>query len=108
MKTNVDFELIVVVVKKGYSDYVISASKSANASGATVIYGHGSDKTNTQEFLGIEIQPEKEVVFIVTKKTKKKAIMKAILNSTDLKKEGSGICFSLPITSAVGYATNLT
>lgn len=108
MKNNVDFELIVVIVKKGYSDFVISASKSANASGATVLFGHGSDKVNTKEFLGIEFQPEKEVVLIVTKKSKKRAIMKAILESTDLKKEGSGICFSLPITSVVGYATNLS
>ena len=103
MKTQVKFELIVTIVKKGFSDYVISAARSALATGATVITGMGSDEAQKQ-FLGLELGAEKEIVLIVTKKLAKKRVMNAILESQDFSKEGAGICFSMPITNAVGLA----
>lgn len=103
MKTAVNFELIVTIVKKGFADFVISEAKTAGATGATIIVGNGTNE-ETSEFLGIQISDQKEIVLIVTKKRNRKKIMTAILNSQDFSKEGNGICFSMPITNAVGLA----
>lgn len=103
MKTPINHELIVTIVKKGFADFVIAGAKEAGASGATILVGNGTNEEKN-EFLGIQISDQKEIILIVTKKRLKKKIMTAILNCQDFSKEGNGICFSLPITSAVGLA----
>jgi len=103
MKTVINFELIVTIVKKGFADFVISEAKSAGATGATILVGNGTNDEKN-EFLGIQISDQKEIVLIVAKKRLKRKIMNSIINSQDFLKEGNGICFSLPITNAIGLA----
>lgn len=107
MKTTINHELIVTVVKKGFGDFVVSEAKSAGATGATILVGNGTNEEKN-EFLGIQISDQREIILIVAKKRMKKKIMNAILNSQDFSKEGNGICFSLPITNAVGLAGALS
>ena len=103
MKRAINFELIVTIVKKGFSDFVINEAKLAGATGATVIVGNGTNDEKN-EFLGMQISDQKEIIIIATKKRMRKKIMTAILNSQDFSKEGNGICFSMPITNAIGLA----
>lgn len=104
MENNRKFELIVSIVNRGYSDYVVSASRDAGATGGTIVFARG---TNTNEqadsFMGISIQPEKDIVLILVKSEDRKRVMQAICDSTSaLEKSGHGICFSMPVNHAVG------
>lgn len=95
------YDLIVAVIARGFSDYIVSAARDAGATGATIIYGRGtSDKD--EQVMGISLQPEREVVLILAKKTDKKKIMQEIADKTSLMEEGRGICFSLPVTQVYG------
>lgn len=105
MKTKIDFELIVTIVKRGYADYVISAGKTAGATGGTIIFGRGSNgNAGVDRFLGISVQQEKEIVLILVTKSDKKKVMLEISKSTDVNNEGMGLCFSLPVTNVVGIS----
>ena len=43
MKTPINHELIVTIIKKGFADYVISQAKDAWATVATILIGNGTN-----------------------------------------------------------------
>ena len=55
-----------------------------------------------EKFMGISLANEKEMVFIVTKKEQKNAIMKAIMEKAGLDTKAKSIVFSLPVTDTAG------
>ncbi len=97
-----DCELIMTVVTKGNFNDVMDAAKSAGATGGTLIHARGLGTAEAVKFLGITIQPEKDLIMIIAPKEKKQGIMEAITKKSGLATEGKGICFSLPVDSAVG------
>jgi len=58
-------ELIVTIIKKGYAEQVIEASRKAGAEGATIMFGRGTGIHEQKKLLGIPIEPEKEIIFTV-------------------------------------------
>lgn len=95
--------LIVTIIAEGYSEKVMNTAKNAGAGGGTLINGRSIYQTNSKrQFLGFSIEPEKDLILIVTEENKKNDIMNAIVKETGLKTEGGGIIFSLPITEAIG------
>ncbi|MBQ7351361.1 MAG: P-II family nitrogen regulator [Clostridia bacterium] len=97
------YDLIVAVVGRGFSDYVVSSARDAGASGATIIYGRGTADSDRQ-VMGILLQPERELVLILVKHEDRRKIMSAIVDETSVIEEGRGICFSLPVTQVYGLA----
>ena len=98
----VDFELIVVVANKGYTDTVMEAAHAGGASGGTVIHAKGTDVEHAEKFFGMSIAAEKEMIFIVARKQEKPAIMKAIVSQAGLQSKARSIVFSLPVSDVVG------
>ena len=92
MNKTIPFELIVTIVNRGYSDYVVEAARNAGASGGTIVYGRGTGVHEKDTILGVSIQPEKEMILTLVKATNKKKIMQAIVDGANLNKEGKGIC----------------
>jgi nitrogen regulatory protein PII len=96
------YHLIITIVNSGFLDQVMSAAKKAGAIGGTVVHARGLGSKEAQKYLGITIQPEKDLVMILTPKDKKLAIMESIMHEVGLNTAGTGICFSLPVDSAIG------
>jgi nitrogen regulatory protein PII len=96
--------LIVTIVRKGWGDVVLEASVKAGADGGTVMFGRGAGIHEKQKFLGIAIEPEKEIVLTVTSSGKVDPILEAILRDSDLSKPGMGIAFVVPVEKVVGVA----
>ncbi len=101
----IKYDLIITIVNKGYADYVVQASREAGATGGTIIDALSSNSMDTQKFLGITIQPEKEIVLTVVNSNTKNKIMKAIVENTNLDTIGRGMCFALPISKITGLTT---
>ena len=80
MTENNQFELIISVVEHGMADDVMAAAKTAGARGGTVARARGLSSEEAEKFLHITIQPEKDVVLILTAAAQKQSIMKAICN----------------------------
>ncbi len=96
------YDLIVTIVNKGYADYVIQASREAGATGGTIINALSSGDKNAEKWLGVTIQPEKEIVLTVVSSETKAKIMQAICENTSLDTIGRGMCFALPISKLKG------
>ena len=96
-----EYDLIIAIIGRGFADYVVSAARDAGATGATIIYGRGTADVDSQ-VMGISLQPEREVVLILTKKSERKKIMQEIADKTSLMEEGRGLCFSMPVTDVFG------
>lgn len=96
------YDLIVVAVAEGYVDEAMEAARKAGAAGGTVIRARSLDNAKAEQFVGISIQEECEMLLILSKREGKAAIMQAISQSAGLKTEAGGILFSLPVDKTVG------
>jgi len=94
--------LIVTIIKKGWGETVVQASLKAGAEGGTILFGRGVGIHERQQFLGIPIEPEKEVILSVTTPDKTDAILAAIVQAASLDKPGRGIAFVIPVERVVG------
>ncbi len=94
--------LIVTIVAPGFSADVVNASKNAGADGATILSGRGTSIHENTVLLGVPIQPEKEMVLILVKKSLRKNVMREIVRVCNLNTEGKGITFSLPVDEVSG------
>lgn len=96
------FELILTIVNSGFADNVMDAAKSVGANGGTVLHARGTGIHEAEQFFGISIQPEKDVVLILVESEKKKAIMQEICIKAGLATEGRGMCLALPVNDVAG------
>lgn len=100
-------ELIVIIVKKGLSEIVIDSAKKAGAEGGTIIYGRGTGVHEKAKLLGIPIEPEKEIIFIVINKKKTKKVLDSIVSSINLNKPGAGIAFVIELSKVLGICHDI-
>ena len=107
MKMDEKYQLVVTIVEEGYAELAMGAAKKVGATGGTLIQGKGMGSKEAIKFLGLTIEPEKDVVLILIDKEKQKDLMKEIAKSAGLSTKGRGICFSLPVDDVVGLSENI-
>lgn len=91
-----NYEMINVIVNKGYAEDAMAAARKAGAGGGTIINARGTAKESDSKFFGFEIIPEKEMLIILVPTEKKQAIITAISELPCLTTAGSGIVFCNP------------
>lgn len=96
------YELLVVIANQGYTEMVMDAAREVHAAGGTVIHARGTGTEKADKFLGVTLVPEKEMIFIVVKKTQKNDIMRAVMDKAGLETKARSIVFSLPVTDTAG------
>lgn len=96
------YELLIIITNQGYTDLVMHAAKSAGATGGTVIHAKGTGMEHAEQFFGVSLASEKEVIMIVTKKDQKNDIMQAVMREAGMGSRAKSILFSLPVTSTAG------
>lgn len=101
MENSNNYELIVTIVKEGYSEAVMNAAKRVGATGGTVIYGRNLGSSRTI-LANLQVEPEKDVVLNIVKKEIKNKVMESINKETGIKSDANGILLSLPIDNVIG------
>lgn len=101
------FHLIVSIVNTGFFEQVMEVANKSGAAGGTMIHARGLGSQDAIKYLGITIQPEKDIVLILAPESKKKTIMESITQELGLKAESHGFCFSLPANNVSGFGTKL-
>ena len=97
------YEAIFFILNKGHVDEAMAAAREAGATGGTVITGRGvASPEAVLKTFGVAVQPEKEILLILTEKEKRSDIMSAISKVAGLDKPGCGIGFSLPAEDVTG------
>lgn len=94
--------LVVTIVRKGWGDTILEATMKAGAHGGTVMFGRGIGRNEQAKVFGIQIEPEKEVVFTVVPGDLKDAVLQAAVDAARLNEPGKGIAFVLPIDKVAG------
>lgn len=97
-------EVIFCIVNIGYSEAVMEAAKKGGARGGTVINARGTGAKEAEAFFGISVEPEKEIVMILSDSKCKDAILQHLYDEVGLNSQGQGIAFSLPVDAAVGLS----
>ena len=94
-ETNMEnYEMINIIVNKGYAEDAMAAARKAGAGGGTIIGAKGTAKEGDSTFFGVDIVPEKEMLMILVPQDKKDAIVQAVSSLSCFGKAGSGIIFS--------------
>lgn len=94
--------LLVTICNNGFADEVMDVAKSAGARGGTILHARGSAEDNPLQFLGITIEPEKDVVIIIVNDETKNNIMQAIATKLGIGTKAHSITFSMPVDGIVG------
>lgn len=100
-------EAVFCIVNSGFSEAVMDVATKAGAHGGTTLHARGTANPKSEKFYNIFIQPEKEIVMIITEKEKKDAILTALYNDAGLQTNSYGFFFSLPVSGVAGFSSQI-
>lgn len=95
-------ELLVVIANQGYTELIMDAARKVQATGGTVIHARGTGTQLAEQFMGVTLVPEKDMLFIVVRKAQKNDVMRAIMAEAGVGTKAGAIVFSLPVTDTAG------
>lgn len=98
------YDLIVAAIEANFVDEAMEAARLAGAAGGTVIRARTLDNAKAEQFIGISLTNEQDLLLILAKREGKLAIMQALSEKVGLKTEAGGIIFSLPVDGTAGIA----
>lgn len=99
---NIMYQSITVIVDKGKGEDVIDAASKAGSKGGTIINGRGSGVHETSKVFAMEIEPEKEIVIILSKVEDVDKIISSIKNEIKIDEPGKGIIYTQDINKTYG------
>ncbi len=102
------YDLIMAISKRGCSEQVMAAARTAGAGGGTIVHAKGTAAGAAEKFFGISIADEKELILIATRHEKKDAIMHAIMEKAGARADAHTVLFSLPVEDVVGLRSIMT
>jgi hypothetical protein len=94
------YDLVNVIIDKGFIDVVMEAARSAGATGGTSIHAGGTRSAGVEKFFGISVQDDKEIVWIVVDAAKRANVMKAIMHQAGM--AAKALVFSIPVSDVAG------
>ena len=103
MEVNKEFEVIIAIINRGYVDVVMDVAREAGAKGGTVVHARGTGIEQSEKFFGMTIGAEKEMLYIITNKKDKQAIMKAIIEKAGNSTPAETLLFSVPTVDVAGF-----
>jgi nitrogen regulatory protein P-II 1 len=99
-----DMKLVVFVVKKGMGTKVSLEAKKYGAIRRLVLLGKGTaPKKIYLDFLGIDYEPEKEIVVMLVQKKCLRDLMDAVTIFSHIDQPGQGIAFVIDVAQYSGW-----
>ena len=96
------YNAIYTIVEKGNADDVIEAAQKGGSRGGTVMHARGSGSEEARKVFNMLIEPEKEIVLIISEEAKTKDIVESIRKETQIEEEGKGIIFVTRVEQTYG------
>jgi len=96
------YQASFVIVDQGEVDDVMEVAEKNGAQGGTIIEGLGAGSKQASKVLNIEIEPEKEILFLITKNDVTTQILDAISDYLNVEKANAGITFTVDLTETRG------
>lgn len=105
VKEQGQLDVITCVVQRGKADLPVKAALKAGAGGATVYFAMGTGVREKLGDYGLAIQPEKEVITIVTTIDVTDRVFDAMVEAGKLDQPGQGFAYVHRISRAIGFVT---
>ncbi len=96
------YHLITAVVDKGLAEDVIEAATAAGSKGGTIINARGSGIHETSRVFAMDIEPEKEIVLILSEVELTEPIVASIRQNLQMDKPGNGIIYVQDVDKTFG------
>ncbi|RRD96134.1 P-II family nitrogen regulator [Clostridiales bacterium COT073_COT-073] len=96
------YQLITTIVNRGKAEDVIDAAKAAGSKGGTIINARGSGVHETMKLFNMDIEPEKEMVLVLSKADVTDKIIASIREKLEIDKPGNGVIFLQNVHQAYG------
>ena len=96
------YQVITIIVDKGKAEDVVASASRAGAKGGTIINGRGSGIHETSRVFAMDIEPEKEIVLILSETDRTEAIVRAIKEDIGIDAPGKGIIYIQDVNKTYG------
>jgi nitrogen regulatory protein PII len=96
------YQVITIIVDKGKAEDVIEAATKAGSKGGTIINGRGSGLHETTKLFSMDIEPEKEVVIILSEVESTDSIVSMIAKDLKIDEPGKGIIYIQDVNKTYG------
>lgn len=100
-----NFEMIICIVNAGFSGDVMDVARKEGSKGGTIMHARGTANIKAEKMFSINVNPEKDMIFMVVPKSISEKIITAIYNEVGLTTEAQAIAFTVPVTNQVGIKT---
>jgi len=99
---NIMYNAIFTIVDRGNAEAVIDAAVAAGSQGGTIINARGSGLHEHSTLFSMAVEPEKEIVMILSKIDTTDAIVTSIRDALKIDEPGKGIIFILDVNKTYG------
>lgn len=96
------FKKLTVIVDRGLGDDVMDIARETGVRGGTILHGRGAGAEIATKLFGVEIEPEKELVIILTPDYLIDKVVRALSRGLKLDQPGKGVLFVEPILETRG------
>lgn len=101
MMTETPYSLILAVAEPGYTEQIMEVARGAGATGGTILHARGFGHGAAEHFLALTIQPNKEIISILTPAENRVNIMRAINEQFGLRSDAKTMLISVPVEDLV-------
>lgn len=98
------YNAIYTIVEKGNAEDVIEAAQKAGSRGGTIVNARGLGSEEARKVFNMFIEPEKEIVLIISEEKMTKDIVDSIRKETGIEEQGKGIIFITNVAQTYGLA----
>jgi nitrogen regulatory protein P-II 1 len=102
MVAKAEHQLVVAVIAEALVPKVMDVVRSTGGRSVTVLRGRGRDLVRPPQFLGLPIEPGREVLLLVVEAPLVPRIMAAIEDAGELTQRDRGIAFAMELTHVAG------
>lgn len=92
-REQLNYQVITIIVDKGRAELAIEAAEAAGSKGGTILNARGAGIHEVSRVFAMDVEPEKEVVLILSEASSTDAIIESISRKLNIGEPGNGIIF---------------
>lgn len=97
MTCNYDYDLVFIIVDKKLSTRVSDEIEALGVSGLTILQGRGRSTDQKVRLLGLTVEPQREMILVLTPNDKTRLIFDTALQAGKLDRPGNGLVFVVDV-----------
>lgn len=105
-KEKIMHKLITIMVDDGFAEDVMDIARAAGAKGGTIVHARGMADDRVETLFGMEIQPQREILYILAEESEVSSIEEAVVKYLD-EEHTLGLIFKQDVVSIRGMATDV-